>query len=297
MHTKKNKVDFFLVGLPKTGTTSIYKSLVKHKKIYIPNIKEPNYFCFDKHFSSYFNYKKKIDYLKLFNRGFSENLICGDLSTEYFDSKVAPKEIYNHNKNAKIIIILRDHFDFICSYLKELRKSYNVKIDITNIFKTKKDESKFLEELNYRSQVYNFEISDKLNYSKKIDKFHHYFKNSILLINYKELSDNYEKEINKILNFLDLDSNHYILKKEYINQSTENYNSLIYNFYHYLKKIKISQFSPVLLNRYIGNLLLLIASKTGKKYNYKKNINFKKFILNFTSQDKKNIKEKYGIDL
>ena len=49
--------------------------------------------------------------------------------------------------------------------------------------------------------------------------------------------------------------------------------------------------------RYIGNLLLFIASNNGKKYNYKKNINFKKFFLNFTYQDKKNIKEEYGIDL
>ena len=38
------KVDFFIVGAPKAGTTSLYHYLNEHPKISMSSVKEPNYF-------------------------------------------------------------------------------------------------------------------------------------------------------------------------------------------------------------------------------------------------------------
>jgi Sulfotransferase family len=37
--------NFFIVGAPKTGTTSLYLYLDQHPEIYMAAIKEPNYFA------------------------------------------------------------------------------------------------------------------------------------------------------------------------------------------------------------------------------------------------------------
>ena len=41
------KVDFFIVGAAKAGTTSLYHFLAQHPEVYMSPIKEPNYFADD----------------------------------------------------------------------------------------------------------------------------------------------------------------------------------------------------------------------------------------------------------
>jgi hypothetical protein len=36
--------NFLIVGVPKAGTTSLYKYLSQHPDVYVPKIKEPHYF-------------------------------------------------------------------------------------------------------------------------------------------------------------------------------------------------------------------------------------------------------------
>ena len=38
------KVDFFIVGAAKSGTTSLYNYLFKHPEVCMSSIKEPNFF-------------------------------------------------------------------------------------------------------------------------------------------------------------------------------------------------------------------------------------------------------------
>ena len=41
------KPNFFIVGAPKSGTTSLFHYLEQHPEIFIPSIKEPRYFIAD----------------------------------------------------------------------------------------------------------------------------------------------------------------------------------------------------------------------------------------------------------
>jgi len=64
-------VNFFIVGAPKSGTTSLYKYLDQHKDICMSSIKEPNYFSSEELNRQDLYYKSKVvsnidSYNKLF---------------------------------------------------------------------------------------------------------------------------------------------------------------------------------------------------------------------------------------
>ena len=40
----KNKIDFFLVGAARCGTTFLYNCLESNPNIFLPKVKEPNFF-------------------------------------------------------------------------------------------------------------------------------------------------------------------------------------------------------------------------------------------------------------
>ena len=112
MTTKKP--DFFIVGAPKCGTTSLSRYLGQHPEIFIPKLKEPNYFGRDLVTRPKKDRMELEDYLNLFEN--TNKKICGEASTWYLYSQTAAQEIYDFNPNAKIIIMLRNPVDFLHSY-------------------------------------------------------------------------------------------------------------------------------------------------------------------------------------
>jgi len=130
---KKIKVpNFFIVGAPKCGTTSLYNYLKQHPQIFMCPIKEPFYFSKDFDDSMFvqkysnnmaddlikiLNGKKKEAhsgnvknwdiYLRLFE-GVTDEKAIGEASSGYLYSKVAAFNIKEKIPDAKIIMVLRD---------------------------------------------------------------------------------------------------------------------------------------------------------------------------------------------
>jgi len=127
---------FFIVGAPKTGTTSLYHYLDQHPQIYMSPVKEPCYFASEvrlEHFSREFESSARSsnrrlreylegpmsgvdpggiisnweDYLKLFKNVNGETAI-GEASVCYLWSPTAPANIRSRIPEAKIVMILRD---------------------------------------------------------------------------------------------------------------------------------------------------------------------------------------------
>jgi len=101
------KVDFFIIGAPKCGTTSLAEYLREHPQVDFARRKEPNFFCKD--FSGLHklsNIKTLNDYLSLFT--FENGKIRGEASTTYLFSDTAVNNILKHNSHAKFIAILRN---------------------------------------------------------------------------------------------------------------------------------------------------------------------------------------------
>jgi hypothetical protein len=131
-----SRPNFFLVGAPKTGTTSLYHYLNQHPQIYMSPVKEPCYFASEvrlEHFSPEFESSARRtswqlreflagamsgpdpggilgdweDYLTLFKNVTSETAI-GEASVSYLWSPTAAANIRSRIPGAKIFMILRD---------------------------------------------------------------------------------------------------------------------------------------------------------------------------------------------
>jgi hypothetical protein len=131
--------NFFIVGAPKAGTTSLYHYLDQHPQVYMSAIKEPHFFAdeirlenFDaalrrdvtrdapalREFLSGPMRQKRFggivadweDYLRLFTNAKNE-LAVGEASVCYLWSPTAPERIAKKIPGAKILVMLRDPAD------------------------------------------------------------------------------------------------------------------------------------------------------------------------------------------
>ena len=110
------KVDFFIIGAPKCGTSSLAQYLGEHQQIFFSIHKEPRFFSTDLVGNTKYNDLKTLDqYHDLFN-GSKKNQILGEGSTTYLFSKDAVPAILDYNPNAKFIVMLRNPVDMVQSW-------------------------------------------------------------------------------------------------------------------------------------------------------------------------------------
>lgn len=107
--------DFFIVGAPKAGTTSLYRYLRNHPDIYMSPAKEPNYFSYSDIAAQNLYYRERgveslQDYEKLFVRVSSHKAI-GEASVSYLYYPEVALRIKNAIPDAIIIILLRNPVD------------------------------------------------------------------------------------------------------------------------------------------------------------------------------------------
>ena len=103
---KNSKVNLFVVGAPKCGTTAICDYLAQHDAVHIPSIKEPHFFCSD--FKDYRRISSGADYSRILEVPGSRHAIRGDASVWYLYSNTAAANIFDYNERAKVLICLRD---------------------------------------------------------------------------------------------------------------------------------------------------------------------------------------------
>jgi Sulfotransferase domain len=106
--------DFFIVGAPKCGTTSLASYLRAHPGIFMSAVKEPNYFCFDAP-GLRDMYDRPETYARLFARARPDQL-CGEASTAYLFSEEAVPSILAANPVAKIIVMVRNPLEMVVSH-------------------------------------------------------------------------------------------------------------------------------------------------------------------------------------
>jgi hypothetical protein len=114
--------NFFLVGAPKCGTTSLAHYLSEHPAIFVSEPKEPSYFARDLIASS--EAPGTLDpawrhdeqaYLGLFSRAESHHRAIGEASTTYLFSSRALREIRDRYPDARIVAMLRNPIDLVQS--------------------------------------------------------------------------------------------------------------------------------------------------------------------------------------
>ena len=101
--------NFFLVGAPKTGTSSFYNYLSQHPDIFVPAVKELHYFSYPEVSDTYYDIpfvKSEAEYLACFDDRRNERA-AGDLSPSYLLYPQAAERIRKFQPEARIVISLR----------------------------------------------------------------------------------------------------------------------------------------------------------------------------------------------
>lgn len=108
------KPNFFIIGAPKCGTTSMAAWLGEHPHIFMSNPKEPAFFCKDINIP--LSIKTLEKYLQIFEDSGNKHLAVGEASAIYLFSQVAVKNILEINPDARFIVMLRNPIDMAISW-------------------------------------------------------------------------------------------------------------------------------------------------------------------------------------
>ncbi len=112
-YNRTRKPDFFIVGMPRSGTTSLYTYLKQHPGLYLSVYKEPHFFGKDLT-STIYGIRAEEVYYSLF-AGAGENQLSGEASVWTMASRTAAAEINAVNPAAKIIVMLRNPVEMLYS--------------------------------------------------------------------------------------------------------------------------------------------------------------------------------------
>jgi len=261
--------NFFIVGAPKAGTTSLYEYLKNVPGIFMPSLKEPHYFSeviIPEHHPYVHPIRDKKKYLSLFEKAKNYKII-GEASPSYLTDPKAPKLIHQISPNAKIVISLRDPVNRLFSqYLMRLRLG--------------RDKATFHKELEL--ELKNGTDYSKPNlgletglYSEKVKRYLNIFgKNQVKILIFEEWIKNPKNTVNEIIKFLGLNHRIQNFKEEVFNPygvSRNRFSKFVFNSPR-IKKISRDIFSQSFRKLLREKLLVKHSSKPKMDQNDRKNL-------------------------
>lgn len=248
--------NLFIVGYPKTSSTSIFDTLSKHPKICPAKNKEPGDWQELKNFEISDDNENTKNYLLNFEHCVSQKYIM-EGSTRYILNLDSAFKIKKFSPNAKIIIGLREPLSYVSSLCFQIEKNTgNVK--------------------NVEEDIINHASYTNLTYYDSVNNYLDCFSaESIKIYIFEELLEDNQKIINEILDFLNLENTFdYQLEQKNISRQGKTathrkvYSYLVYgqipaNIRRFFKKFGF--YTP----KYLSNFLINFFTK---KVDYKQKI-------------------------
>ena len=105
--------EFFIIGAPKCGTTSLALYLARHRQVFIPPIKEPHYFLTDLRRPD--RVSNRRTYEALFKKANGFHRTSGEASVFYLLSRAAVPNILGFNPHAMFIVMVRSPLEMVVS--------------------------------------------------------------------------------------------------------------------------------------------------------------------------------------
>jgi hypothetical protein len=208
--------NLFIVGHPRSGTSSLHHYLKQHPDIFMTAIKEPNFFASDFRKESdafhqkqlYFPYRTENQYLKLYKKWTYEKT-AGEASATNLCSKVSAQEISRFNQASRIIMMFREPVEFLHSFHSAARFALG---EHHQYFKTaiaaEKDRREgrgFSKRVIAPSWLF---YSEFVKYTEQIHRFWSYFdQEQIKIIIFNDFKINTPGIYKEVLEFLSVDPN------------------------------------------------------------------------------------------
>jgi len=176
LNVKNKKINLFILGFPKTGTTTLYNWLKKHPDICMSRYKEPGYFA-----------KEKIDNndIRLFLNHFSHysnQKFLGIANTHNVIEKGMEKKLNKYNPNAKFIIMTRNK--------KQLLDAFKDELYFWNVENPKKHGA--------------YKVINEKGLAYFVKKWRKEVSNRLLVIDLEELKESNKLVYKRVLSFLKL---------------------------------------------------------------------------------------------
>ncbi len=198
------KPNFFIVGAPKCGTTALSKYLKEHPNVFMSTPKEPHYFASDMTNQGKTNNIK--DYLNLFKQTTAKHLAIGEASVWYLYSKKAIRNIFEFDKKAKIIIMLRKPVDMVYSmHSQHLYNGGENEFDFGKAWNLETVRKQGISLPKNILHVPNLFYSEIANYYTQLLNVYSYFpKNQVKIILFDDFKNDTKLIFDDVVEFLNL---------------------------------------------------------------------------------------------
>src|SRR5690348_277983 len=193
--------NFFIVGTPKAGTTSLYHYLDEHPDIFMSPIKETNYFSYEEIKSQGLFYNEEhintlAQYEQQFKDAKNESAI-GEASVSYLYYASVPSKIKEFNPDARIIIVLRNPVDRGFShYLMDKRLGF-VNLSYEDIV--------WERNIHPKSQLYYQQYIGLGQYYEQVKRYLTIFgEKQVKILLYEDIIRDIEKVVKELFMFLNV---------------------------------------------------------------------------------------------
>jgi hypothetical protein len=188
-----NLPNLFIVGAPKCGSTSLHAYLGQHDDVFMSEPKELNFFSREELLNQSIYYDKakiisdELTYQSIFS-DVDNHKIIGESSVSYLFYKAVPPRLYEFNKEANIIILLRNPIDRAYShYLMDWRLGL-VNRTFEQIF----------EDQGHSDSIYFQQYFELGLYSEQVKRYLDLFKGQVEIILYEDLRDHLTDVMKKL---------------------------------------------------------------------------------------------------
>lgn len=248
------KVDFFIIGAQKCGTTSLFHYIKDHPVVCVSDPKEVVYFSRDD------TYKKGIEYFEEFFQKCNGDEILGTADVRLLTSNKAPERLYEYNAEAKLIVCLRDPVERAFSaYLMALRNGWETP-DISFEEAMNREKAKAQEEEEKSSkEAFHVRYIKNGMYYKHIKNWLKYFNaDQIIFVTADELKTNTNQVLTQVCQFIGVNSDFQVDTSKQYNTVANPRFSFINYFLTGNKKMRaaIGNLIPNFLKRNIARPLI-----------------------------------------
>jgi len=289
------KIDLFIVGAQKAGTTSLFNYLKEHPLIEGHISQELSYFINDDEYKKGCSFMFKKYYNK-YNKNNKSILIAKNAGL--YVNETAIKRLHNHNKDCKIVYILREPVSrTISSFLMEKNSGW-----LKNDFKELPNEIKKHENGKY-SLMYKLFINQSL-YLKHLTTIYKYFNKENVYIylfdDFKTQPIKIYKDIIKKLNIdIDFTPNFKIIYNQQKSVKSENFESFLHKFRKENNIIKrlVKKLIPYKIFIKVSNYILKLNRQESTKNKFLIDSKTVEFLKDFYKKYNDELSQFCGIDL
>jgi hypothetical protein len=203
--------DFFIAGHPKCGTTALYLALRRHPQIYMPDVKEPQFFSPELRAEAQRRRARAIPqtleaYLALFADAAPQQR-AGEASPSYLRSPTAATEIAQLNPQARVIAVFREPASFLRSlHLQFVQSLIEFERDLAKALELE-DARRRGQQLPGRSQWQEtLMYSEHVRYVQQLRRYTDAFGSErVLALVYDDFRADNEATVRRVQRFLDVD--------------------------------------------------------------------------------------------